>query len=150
MSDPVRTYLRERGSTQHVVDRGLEGLVGDWEKTVESILQGYDFGLDDFLNDLDGRQLISELMALNEGSFGRRYQDRIRRADERMRQAVRFTSRCIWGEEAAAEHGWSPDRNWWYFSEPKTASRELLKDLKRNAQQRGAKKSAKTDSLRGE
>lgn len=133
MSDPLREYLRDKGCAQHVVNRGLEGLVADWEKTVESILQGYDLGLDDYLNDLDGRQLIEEVLAINEVANGLKYGERVRRADERMRKLVRLTSKCLWGDEAASEHGWTAERNWWYFSEPKTASRELLDDLKRFA-----------------
>ena len=130
MSDPVREYLRNKGCAQHVVNGGLEGLVGDWEKTVESIVQGYDLGLEDYLNDLDGRQLISEVMALDEAPHRLKYRERVHHADERMRKAVRLTSQCVWGDEAASEHGWSAERNWWYFSEPKTAGRELLDDLK--------------------
>jgi hypothetical protein len=129
MSDPVREFLRDKGCAQHVVSRGLEGLVGDWEETVESIAQGYEFGLDDYLNDLDGRQLIEEVMAINEVPNRLKYGDRVRRADERMRKLVRETDECLWGNAAAKRHRWSADKNWWYFSVPKTAGPELLVDL---------------------
>ena len=132
MSDPVRKYLRERGCSKHVVDGGLSRLVEDWESTVQQIVRGYGFGIEEYLNDLDGRQLISELMSLNQESLPLRYQERVDRADERMRRAVDFTGRCIWGDEAASENGWSPDKNWWYFCEPKTAGPDLLEDLERD------------------
>lgn len=131
MSDPVREYLRKKGCAQHVVSGGVEGLVGKWEDTVESIGRGYQFGLDDYLNDLDGRQLIEEAMAIDGAANRLKYGDRLRRADERMRKLVKPTRHCLWGDQAATEHRWSAERNWWYFSEPKTAGRELLEDLKR-------------------
>ncbi|MFY9554330.1 MAG: hypothetical protein WAV20_05145 [Blastocatellia bacterium] len=131
MSDPVREYLRNKGCAQHVIDRGLQGLVRDWEKTVESIEQGYKLGLDDYLNDMDGRQLIEETLAIDRGANASRHRERVRRADEHLRKLVTPVARSLWGDEAAVEHGWSAERNWWYFSEPKTAGPELLEDLKR-------------------
>lgn len=131
MSDPVREYLHDKGCSQHVVDRGLDGLVGDWEKTVESIEQGYDLGLDDYLNDLDGRQLIEEALAIKGVKDSTKHVERVRRADERIKKQVTINSKCLWGDEVASEHEWSPERNWWYFSEPKNAGRELLEDLRR-------------------
>ena len=129
MLDPVRDYLRSKGCPQHVIKGGLERLVDAWEKTVASIVQGYEFGLDDYLNDLDGRQLISEAMAIDEVAGQLKYGERVQRADERMRKVVRLTEKCLWGNAAAKRHGWSADKNWWYFSVPKTAGPELLVDL---------------------
>lgn len=129
MSDPVREYLRAKGCAQHVIRGGLDGLIGAWEKTVESVERGYELGLDDYLNDLDGRQLISEVMPINEVATGLKYEERVRRADKRMRKLVRLTGRCLWGNAAATRHGWSAEENWWYFSVPKTAGPELLIDL---------------------
>jgi hypothetical protein len=127
MSDPVREYLRGKGCAQHVVKGGLEGLVAAWENTVNSVVQGYEFGLDDYLNDLDGRQLISEVMPLDHVVSG--LKERVCRADERMMKAVRPAGECLWGNAAAARHKWSAEKNWWYFSAPKTAGPELLIDL---------------------
>ena len=129
MSDPVRDYLRERGCADHVVEGGLKQLVEGWENTVAEVVHGYKFGLDDYLNDLDGRQLIEEVMSINQGANRLKYGERVRRADERMRKVVTITGRCLWGDGAASEHGWSAERNWWYFSEPNRAVRELLDDL---------------------
>jgi hypothetical protein len=130
MSDPVREYLRNRGCAQHVISGGLDGLIEAWEETVQSVERGYALGLDDYLNDLDGRQLIDETLALGEAANAQKYEARVRLADERMRKQVRVTSKCLWGNAAATEHQWSAEKNWWYFSEPRTAGRELLEGLK--------------------
>jgi len=129
MSDPVREYLRNKGCAQHVVKGGLEKLVEAWESTVASIIRGYEFGLDDYLNDLDGRQLISELMEIADAPSRLKYGERVRRVDERVRTILRPTGECLWGKAAAARHGWTVEKNWWYFSVPQTAGPELLIDL---------------------
>jgi hypothetical protein len=129
MSDPVREYLRQKGCAQHVIDGGLEGLIQAWEKTVRSVEHGYEFGLDDYLNDLDGRQLIEETLAIGGLENAKSYTERVRLIDERMRDQVRLTGHCLWGNAAAKSHGWSADKNWWYFSVPKTAGPELLAEL---------------------
>jgi hypothetical protein len=130
MSDAVRDYLRNRGCAQHVVEGGLEGLIEGWEKTVASIVEGYPLGLEDYLNDMDGRQLLEDVMPIISAAKKRKYGERIRRADERVRKVVRRRRHCLWSEETAAEQGWTPEKNWWYFSEPITAAPELLEDLK--------------------
>jgi len=56
--DPVSEFLKERGCPAHVIRGGLMGLIDSWETTVESVERGYSLGLDDYLNDMDGRQLI--------------------------------------------------------------------------------------------
>ena len=126
MSDPVREYLRGKGCADHVVKGGFGGLVRAWESTVASIVRGYEFGIDDYLNDLDGRQLISEIVAIADAASRLKYEDRVRRSDERVRKVLRATGECLWGDADAKRHGWSADKNWWYFSVPKTAGPELL------------------------
>ena len=60
--DPVGEFLRNRGCPEHVVRGGLRGLVESWEEVVRSVEEGYSLGLDDYLNDMDGRQLIEEVL----------------------------------------------------------------------------------------
>lgn len=133
MSDLVRDYLRNKGCAKHVVEGGLEGLTKDWEETAASVVQGYPLGLDDYLNDMDGRQLLEEVLAISGVATKAKYKRRVRRADDEIRKVLAPTRHCIWGDGAASEHGWSPEENWWYFSEPKSACPELLEDLKRSA-----------------
>jgi hypothetical protein len=132
MADPVTEYLRERGCPQHVVARGLAGLVEGWEKTVDSVASGYQLGLDEYLNDMDGRQLIEDVLSLCEPVFTTTYIERVHRADMRMQQLVK-PAPCLWGEATAAEYGWSKEANWWYFSEPTNPGDELRADLNRQA-----------------
>lgn len=129
--DPVRDFLKRRGSADHIVRGGLAGLVQTWESVVESVKRGYNLGLDDYLNDMDVRQLLDEALAM--APSGQAYIERARRADEAMKRLVKPIGRSLWGEKNAAQHGWSAEKNWWYFSVPVNAGAALTNDLKEKA-----------------
>jgi hypothetical protein len=61
-NDPVREYLRRSGAPYSVVARGLRGLVENWERVVTQVVEGYNLSLDDYLNDMDTRQLLSNAL----------------------------------------------------------------------------------------
>src|SRR5262245_57839771 len=95
--DPVRHFLRERGSPPHVVEGGLEGLLRGWEQTVTALGAGYPLDtLDDYLNDLDGRQILDEALAfIPPRQFDAPYR-RLALADSRFLALVTPVSRCLW------------------------------------------------------
>ena len=127
--DSVRAFLQERGCPQTVVRRGLRGLVERWEQTVQEIRAGYRLGIDDYLNDMDGRQLIEEILRTVPAAGTPSLIRRVRDADAMLRPLLQPAPRCLWGMEAAAQHGWTPDRQWWYFQQPKSPGDELTDDL---------------------
>ena len=126
--DQVREFLKRRGAPEHVVNGGLAGLIQTWESVVESVKRGYNLGLDDYLNDMDVRQLIHEALALAPSEQA--YLERVRRADEAIKRLVKPLGRSLWGEKNAAKRGWSAEKNWWYFAVPVNAGPELTDDLK--------------------
>src|SRR4030095_3394704 len=85
MKDPVRDYLRERGCGDYVIEGGLEGLVENWEETVREVEEGYSLTLDDYLNDLDARQLIAEALLVAPDDQRAAVNARLNHADEKMR-----------------------------------------------------------------
>ncbi|MGE0130223.1 MAG: hypothetical protein AB7U82_19225 [Blastocatellales bacterium] len=129
MKDPVREFLRERGCGEHVIEGGLAGLVENWEKTVQSVEEGYSLTLDDYLNDLDARQLIAEALLAASDDQRAEIVSRLSRADLRMRNLTEPTEVSLWGEEIAEEEGWTPHDNWWYFARPFNAGEELLAEI---------------------
>jgi hypothetical protein len=130
--DPVRRLLRESGCEDHVVQAGLAGLVEAWEKAVAQVEAGYPLGLDDYLNDMDGRQiLVAALDQAGGPAAEAALANRVRAADTRMRKVVRQVDECLWGDPVADAEGWTPDENWWYFSLPRAPGPELREDLER-------------------
>jgi len=127
--DPARDFLRKKGCAEHVVEGGLRGLVDTWESFVESVKRGYDLGLEDYLNDLDGRQLLEETLAIAPKEQREESVGRVRRADELMKTLVKPAGKCLWGNEVAETEGWTSEKNWWYFTRPIQADPELLFEI---------------------
>jgi hypothetical protein len=128
-TDAVRRFLSERGCTDDVVEGGLEGLVSGWEHTVGQVGSGYPLGLDDYLNDLDGRQLLEEALALAPWSANPALMKRLSEVDARMKALVVPAPACLWGEAVAEAEGWSAEHEWWYFSLPRSPGPVLREDL---------------------
>ena len=128
--DPVRRFLAKRGSPPHVVEGGLEGLLRGWEETVAAVAAGYPLDtLDDYLNDLDGRQILDEALAIASPRESAKVRARLDAADARFRALVTSVARCLWGDRAAREHAWTADRNWWYWSRPRRAGADLQREI---------------------
>ena len=108
----IRTYLKDNGYPGHVVRGGREGLVKRWNEFVGEVERGYEFGLEDYRNDLDIRGILRLIGAEAEA----------READERLQPLLTETERRIW-ESAAGDP-------WWDFGYPRNAGRELRRDLK--------------------
>jgi len=127
----IREFLRARGCPETVVAGGAEGLIDEWERVVASIEAGYPLGLDDYLNDMDGRELIAAVMASIARALTPIQKRRLAAADARLRAVLVPHGGCLWGERLAAAHDWDPDSNWWYFSRPKRPGPELRQELGR-------------------
>jgi len=124
----VRHYLEARGCADFVVKGGLSGLIDRWEETTASIERGYDGLLDEYLNDMDLRDILAdalEVVALpDESSF----RQRVGIADARVRRA---TVACgpIWGRDVAESEAMDPALQWWYFVRPATPNDDLRQEL---------------------
>ena len=129
-TDPVRRFLLERGCPDELLAAGLAGLVSEWERIVAEVEAGYPLGLDDYLNDLDDRQLLDEALQLADPEDSALMSGRIIGADERMRRCTKLVEECLWGERVAEAEGWTPEANWWYFSVPRSPGPQLREDLK--------------------
>jgi hypothetical protein len=127
--DPVGEFLRKRGCPEHVVRGGLRGLAESWEEVVRSVEEGYSLGLDDYLNDMDGRQLLDETLAVAPAKGKKNCLKKIRQADAKMKTLVRPAARCLWGDETARQEGWTLKKNWWYFTRPIRAGEDLLAEI---------------------
>lgn len=131
MSDPIRNYLRKKGCSEHVVKTGLAGLIETWETIVTEISHGYDLTMEDYLNDMDTRQLIQEVAPLATTPAQKSLVKKLNRIDAIMRTLIEPTMTSLWGDAVAAEHGWLPEHHWWYFHRPKNAGPELREELEK-------------------
>jgi hypothetical protein len=127
--DPSQAYLKSRGCPPHVVSAGLAGLLTRWGEVVSSIQSGYPLTLDDYLNDMDLRQLIDDTLPHTSMRGHKQALVRLYQLDETVRPHLIQGDRCLWGRKAEAENNWSPEQNWWYFSLPKNPGPQLATDL---------------------
>jgi hypothetical protein len=128
VADPVQALLRARGCPDRTVEGGLSGLVERWENVVTSITSGYALGLDDYLHDMDVRQLLEDALAMA-GPSARRLASRVSAVDEKLRQVVAPAGRCLWGDALAKRNRWTVEKNWWYFTRPRESAPALLEDI---------------------
>ena len=124
--DPVRAFLVSRGLADELVAEGGEGLVARWEQAArEAERERYPFGIEDWLNELDGRQLIADLAGSVPGAIGAALGARLEEADARVQAATKPAGTCLWGDALAARMGWRPAREWWYWRAPRVVDEDF-------------------------
>ena len=127
---PVQEYLKRRGCPSHIVKAGLKGLVLNWEKVVaELVFDGYRYGLRDFVNDLDRREILAGAVEGLEGLVPPVMKDRVAAADKRFIDATVAASRCLLDEAATTERKVTRERQWWYYRYPRRHRANFAKDL---------------------
>jgi hypothetical protein len=127
--DPVRDYLRQQGAPYHIIANGLRGLVENWERIVQMIVDGYPLAFDDYLNDMDGRQLLENALRVAPRELREAFGNRVHDADTRVRLELIPASRCLWGQIVADEEGWDQEKQWWYFERPRSPGEKLRVEL---------------------
>lgn len=128
--DAVQRYLTERGCDDEVVAHGLPGLIAEWERVAEEVGgEPYEFGLDDYLNDLDTRDILQGALKAA-GADHRSIHAALEAADEQFKAGTHAVKECLWGESLASQHGWSAKKEWWYYRVPAERGADLEEDLK--------------------
>ena len=131
LANEVRAFLEAHGCDMAVVERGLDGLIGEWEAAADALEAGYPLDtLDDYLNDMDARQLIHETLSAVPRAAAA-VAARLESADRRARAKLVPGGRCLWGDRIAERRGWEAAREWWYFMRPSAPGPGLARDLGR-------------------
>ena len=108
----TKRYLRDNGYPDHIVRGGRAGLVARWKQFVDEVERGYEFGLEDYRNDLDIRAIVGLIGADEE----------VAEADARFAAMLEGTDRRVW--ESA------PGDPFWDFGYPRNARGELRDGLR--------------------
>lgn len=126
--DAVQRVLAERGCPDDLVRGGLPALVEKWGVIVQSIEEGYPFGLDDLLNDMDLRDALAAALAVAPAEDAAWATAALTPLDARLQRASRVTG-CLWGEDVEEDDGLDPGREWWYYLRPRQLNEELADEL---------------------
>jgi hypothetical protein len=109
--------------------RSARSLLAAWRKFATGLADGYELGLDDYLNDLDGRRLLAEALATDPRAPAMR--PKVEATDALVRAATTPFPVCLWGTANAQRHLYDRQRHWWYFVVPTRRSAAFDDDLKR-------------------
>ena len=127
--DPVTEYLAERGVASRLVEGGLSGLADRWEAIADALEDGYDLTLDDWLNDMDLRDILAGALAVAPDAARTAVSAQVAEADRRFLAGTLPSGAPLWGEEIAAEEGHDPATQPWFFRRPKRPGPELAAEL---------------------
>lgn len=122
--DEIRNYCLSKGYSKELAEMDLEDQVSRWEKTVKYFVESEfsdRFYLYDYLNDMDGRRILKECLALFAKNLKPELARRLEIADNLLKDITLPTNDCIWGKENAQKYGYDRMTDWWYFRRPQGA-----------------------------
>lgn len=126
--DPVHTYLISRGCAPLLVRRGLAGLLDQWTAIVTAAERERDQSLDEWLNDMDLRDILAGALAAAAPRERWTAALRLDDADQRF-HSLTVPCPCLWGDAIAHTNSWRPEWQWWYFRRPTHPGPQLKEDL---------------------
>lgn len=106
--------------------RSLDDLVARWAQ-IAAHAGTYNLTLDDWLNDLDLRDIISRRMTETPDAITADIEARLMSADQAFRTATLESKQSLWGPTAGGEH--HATRQWWYFRYPSSPGPSMRRDL---------------------
>jgi len=90
---------------------------------VAHVEEGYNGIFEEYLNDMDARRITNELLPIASDEERARAEAVVPGLDERFFKVTVPVDSCIWGGKIAANYGYRPDRDWWYYRLPIDVSR---------------------------
>lgn len=126
-ADPVRAYLRSRGVSDDIVEGGLDSAIDRWD-SISKTAKDYDFTLDDWLNDMDLRDIIHGALSAATVAERESVASALKKADDRLRKSTEKTG-SIWGSAMQGDFAPDPVKGWWYFRRPLNPGETMADDL---------------------
>lgn len=107
----------------------LSELIDQWAEFTADLEKGYSFDLDNWLNDVDVRELILEALPMFSREEMGEHALKLDQADAAFRAATRDFKKCVWGKGTARKERWTAEKNWWYFRTPLSSNAQLEDEL---------------------
>ena len=105
-------------------------LIDQWSSFAGDLQRkGYDFDLDNWLNDVDVRELIEEGLPMFSREEMGDHALKLDAADQAFMESTRDFKKCVWGHGTARKEKWTADKNWWYFRTPNRSNAQLEDEL---------------------
>ena len=108
----------------------LRELIDQWATFANDLeRQDYNFDLDNWLNDVDVRELILEALPMFSREEMGDHALKLDEADKAFQAGTREFKKCVWGGGTAKKEKWTPQKNWWYFRTPRRTNAQLEDEL---------------------
>ena len=107
----------------------LRELIDQWAEFTSDLDKGYSFDLDNWLNDVDVRELILEALPMFSREEIGDHALKLDEADKAFQANTRPFKRCVWGHGTQRKEKWTPELNWWYFRSPRRSNAQLEDEL---------------------
>jgi hypothetical protein len=107
----------------------LRELIDQWAEFTGDLDKGYTFDLDNWLNDVDVRELILEALPMFSREEMGEHALKLDQADAAFRASTRDFKKCVWGKGTARKERWTAEKNWWYFRTPLSSNAQLEDEL---------------------
>lgn len=120
--DAVRRYLIERGVREDLVHEGLPGLVHRWTRIVHEVARGYSLTLDDYLNDMDIRDIIAGALRVADQKARDAIHQSLNDADQTLLSVTIPASSVQISENLANPENLPNLDRWWYSRRPERFS----------------------------
>jgi hypothetical protein len=126
--DLVAEYFVKRGVSENVQRKGLRGIIAEWEAIAHGAAH-YSLTLDDWLNDVDLRDIIAGALVVAPDHMRRDLQPVLARADDVFRAATVDAGQPLSGVFTDGADQPNPIRQWWYFRRPVNPGETMRHDL---------------------
>lgn len=106
-------------------------LIDQWAAFTADLPEGTIFDLDNWLNDVDIRQLIHEASLMFSPDDLGEHAHKLEAADRAFMLATHAVDKCLWGRKTARREKWKADKNWWYFRATNRSNPQLDEEIER-------------------
>ena len=108
----------------------IRELIEQWAQFAQDLAaKDYTFDIDNWLNDVDVRELILEALPMFSSEELGEHALKLEQADKAFLAATRDFKKCVWGKGTARKEKWTPQKNWWYFRTPLSSNGQLEDEL---------------------
>lgn len=108
----IKALLEDK--SELVYNEGLNHLIPCWERFANEYVDSEE-SIYEWLNDLDGRHIIDEILTTLSGSELIKIEAELKSLDELVITKTFEINECVWGAEIEIQHRYDRVKNWYYY-----------------------------------
>jgi hypothetical protein len=121
--EAVHQFFKNQRYSKKVIEGGLDYALATWRDNVDRIARGKLRSFDDYLNDMDMRELLYEAFGLMSETEKKPIMDEVAALDQKLLAATIEVPQCIWGLGA----GYDRMTEWWYYRLPPAVAEKWIR-----------------------